>query len=1208
MKRIVQAIRDHIPRRRRRFWRYVSPRRRGLGVIVLALLVTLVYGYWYLTNNERVRHQAESYLRRVTGVHVTVHDAKFRLFGGIVLKGVRLYVPGDSPDQPFLVAPRIVLRHNPAALLGGQLRPTDILFIGPQVTLEHDTASGVTNAQRLLDLIRRQQASSSQQAVPAHLPSIRVRNGRLRIIRRDGQLRHFVREAPLNLSARLEERNVYTMTFESSLSGKGGIEQGRLRMNLATGDVTGMGTVPDVSGLRGVLPDEYRKWLDRYQLSGGAQVIVRSGSSSDQKYFFVELRDFSMRLPDSEGGLKLSNVNGLLRFDRSGATLVRRRVKRKGRIIMEGVTGRIPQARGAKIEMWGSYDGYESHSPFEVHVRIKDMEFPSPGAATGELAEALKNFRRLYQPTGPMDLEVDFQRNAEGVLSYEGLAQAKGMSVYPKEFPYRFGNVRGKIRFSKGSVETDGLEASRGKARFVLKGRLPYYLTSAYDVTIVSRDALLDAELRNALPDNFQMIWDKLSLRGSTGATVRLFRLKDDGKEDAEVTIEADGKASMSYEVFPYRINNLFGEVRIVGNEVRIDSMHGRRGKMTCRIEGTLRDVDKPNASVDLDIRAKNFALDKYLTSALPRATRAAVESLHPSGLASEVRVKVTQKPGGKVTHRIDATLKSGRFRFESFPYEVTDLSGELTILPQRVIIKDLRGVHRKTPVLINGSVYLRDDLLGVDLSVLAKNVLLDRELFDALPRDVRSVWRTFSPSGLADVDLAIRHDAGQAGGKFDYGLTIDARGVDVTYREFPYTFRSLTGRVIVKPGKIVLENLLAKQGRMSTAISGEVTLGEFRDEARLSIRASNIPIDKELLGALPPTLGPLTKRLRPGGECDINFRDLRVVHTRAAATSRPATTGPVTAVTWSVRASGKQGDAGEAKPGQKQKPPGLIVLRDAVVDFGFGPRRVSGKLYGVASGIDGAVQLDAALSLEEVFVGDRRLSDITCKVVKGPRSNVVQVKDLVGKVHGGKFAGYAQVDLSDPLRYGLRLSVANISLYELFNAGITDPGKKLKVQGFLDGNIQLLASVGDKPTRQASGVLRITKAKLYKMPVLLGLIQVIYLALPGDSAFTDGLMTYRLREGKLIFDEIYLVGPGMSVVGSGTMDTATEKLKVSFLSGPPGKLPRIASIEELLGGILREIVEIQVTGTLSKPRMRAVPLRTLEDAVRRLLNPSRDD
>jgi type II secretory pathway component PulM len=54
-------------RRRRRLWRFVSPRRHRVALGLLVFLLAAVYVYWHFTNDQRVRQQAEKYLEEATG-------------------------------------------------------------------------------------------------------------------------------------------------------------------------------------------------------------------------------------------------------------------------------------------------------------------------------------------------------------------------------------------------------------------------------------------------------------------------------------------------------------------------------------------------------------------------------------------------------------------------------------------------------------------------------------------------------------------------------------------------------------------------------------------------------------------------------------------------------------------------------------------------------------------------------------------------------------------------------------------------------------------------------------------------------------------------------------------------------------------------------------------------------------------------------------
>jgi hypothetical protein len=101
--------------------------------------------------------------------------------------------------------------------------------------------------------------------------------------------------------------------------------------------------------------------------------------------------------------------------------------------------------------------------------------------------------------------------------------------------------------------------------------------------------------------------------------------------------------------------------------------------------------------------------------------------------------------------------------------------------------------------------------------------------------------------------------------------------------------------------------------------------------------------------------------------------------------------------------------------------------------------------------------------------------------------------------------------------------------------------------------------------------------------------------------------MRYELKGDKLTFSEIYLTGANTSIVGSGSVNISTQALRITFLAKPGGKLPRIDSLSELLDSLAREINEVHLDGTISKPVFRNVPLGSIDDAVRRLTNPSKE-
>src|SRR5689334_17471216 len=78
----------------------VSGARRWAMSVVFVTLITVIGGYLYLTDANRVRGMAERYLSELLGGPVKVGDATLSIFEGLRLDNVRLYVDDrNSPDS-----------------------------------------------------------------------------------------------------------------------------------------------------------------------------------------------------------------------------------------------------------------------------------------------------------------------------------------------------------------------------------------------------------------------------------------------------------------------------------------------------------------------------------------------------------------------------------------------------------------------------------------------------------------------------------------------------------------------------------------------------------------------------------------------------------------------------------------------------------------------------------------------------------------------------------------------------------------------------------------------------------------------------------------------------------------------------------------------------------------------------------------------------
>jgi len=1162
-----------LPRRRPQHWRYVSPHRRSAGVVILALLTLGVLAYWLVPRmlNGWTRELAVGYLGSLTGGRTAIDEARFSLFGGIELCGVSIDVPDSPRGERFLQADTILLRHRPWSLLSkGRLEPTEIVCIAPTVTLEYDAEEGRYAAEKLIAAARRHRGAAG--TLKGRMPAISIRDVHLRLL--SGETRVNISMVPTG--------RIYRITLEERRAAGAEPLRGTWRLDLATGRVhLEESQIPKLALTDGILPERYAKWRREYDIRGKVVLKGAPATAPAKATLEADLAGVSLRLRPAEGGLQLEGVHGRLAFDDEGVSA------RK-------LTGRIPQAGDAEFRMSGRYGGYDANSPFDLHINVQGMIVPDGSGAKGWLADTLKFLTETFRPTGKLDIAADFRRLPGGRTRLTGTVRPLGMSFLYRYVPYRLDQVTGTIRFTtdpnSGQVYLTNVTGRHGPAKLDIQGEIDMWRKGYYDVDVIGTDLPLDAELHRALPENVRGIWETFRPTGSADATVHVRQTGPNEPMDTQVTVAFDGRAAAAWRGFPYRLEGLNGRVHVANREVTIDSLRARRGSMHCTIDGMLSGLGGARGRTDLTIEATNFPLDANLVGALPAGTREAAASLHATGRAERVTVRLRQSPGKAADLRVSAELRDASFCPDALPYRVDDVSGLLTIRPGRLVIEELAGRHGRSDVKVTGQLLVDGNSQGVDLRVRAAGVQFNRELLGVLPAGLKPIWRRLSPGGQADVDLSLRHNMPETQRKLDYTLVLQARGMAVRYEGFPYTLRDMVGRAVATPDGVTLTNLIASHGKARLIVDGGLSFGPAGESASLSIRGARVPIDKELLDAVPASLAPLAKRFRPGGTCDLDLKEFRISQRApaGAAAPRPASApaGPQKGRTirWSAA--------------------GSVAFQDATIDVGLGHKTLSGSLVGSAAQTGPSLSLGARIALDSVQVGRQRLTKLRGQLTKQPGSQVMRLDDLSADAHGGRVAGFAEIRLVEPLEYGVSLSVDGVQLRELFNAGVTDPRKRLKVAGLLTGNVQLTAAGGVKVRRQASGVLRISEGKLYRLPVMLGLLHVVYLSLPGDSAFTDGELTYHLRNDMLVFNEIYLRGPAMSIVGSGTMNMKTEVLDLTFLSGPPRKLPRLGSLGELLEGIAREVAEIQVSGTLQKPRMRTVPLRRFDRLLRDLLNP----
>ncbi|MCD6365809.1 MAG: hypothetical protein J7M14_08035, partial [Planctomycetes bacterium] len=422
-----------------------------------------------------------------------------------------------------------------------------------------------------------------------------------------------------------------------------------------------------------------------------------------------------------------------------------------------------------------------------------------------------------------------------------------------------------------------------------------------------------------------------------------------------------------------------------------------------------------------------------------------------------------------------------------------------------------------------------------------------------------------------------------------------------VRYAGFPYPIRVVGGRVIVTPESVTLHGISALHGEGKIRLDGHIPVGPVEREVELTIQAEGVALDSDLVGAIRKALPQIGDSLVGGAT--LGLRDLVL---RLSNVPAPATAPAGAAAT----APNRRGRTHWSAKGE-------VSFVDLETNLMGHRQMFSGRIKGQAGDQGAGLAVTGEAHLDRLEAFDKHVTNLHAMLAKHSNRSRVQVRRVQAGFYGGKILGQGDLWFEGPLRYNLSASLMGIELAKLLNG--TAAGKdKPRFKGLLTGSLQFTGQAGRSESIKGVGQFRITdavlggRARAKGFPVVRELVDVLRSLVPGQEIIDEAIVQCELQGRMIVLREVYLRGLAVSLAGSGTMDLKTKEINLTFLSGPPGILPRLrGGARELKDAIVRELFEVRVTGKASNPRIQNVPLkrvtaltRMFPSLLRRILSP----
>jgi hypothetical protein len=687
---------------------------------------------------------------------------------------------------------------------------------------------------------------------------------------------------------------------------------------------------------------------------------------------------------------------------------------------------------------------------------------------------------------------------------------------------------------------------------------------------------------------------------------------------DQHWTVNTDIKladAEGALIAFPYPMKGVHGDLKVREDHVEIINAKMKRGDAELTMNGRVDWGDPlknlrppksmggeeppPSLRPELTITAKNVPIDQDLLKAMPPGHRKWLETMGVTGtfdLDGTVTSMHRKTPGSNIDFAFDIDLHNASLLPVNGKYTATNIAGKMRLTPMRVVINNISARRGEGTINTKGEVAWPNDIPQIALTADARNITLDKPLYDLLPEAGKRGWDAVRPEGTVDAQLAYSGVAGKIAANVatttstattvattqpstqpvSMKLVIVPRTLSVTPTSVPYRLDNLQGEVTIQPDRVTFTNLHAKHGDANFNITAT---GLFGDQGKwdFQLKGDQVTVDEALRKALPDTLGSLIESSKMKGKVGFEFSKLIVTPSSTPAPKKPAT--PAT--------TNQSSDVDVDFACN-------LNVNASSLDIGVPIENVQGVIALEGSAKRGKLdRLGGHIDVPSFTLAQRPVTNFRADLMKNPGNDAMQLDNMQARIADGELAGrigWISPDVG-AARYALEMALRNADVTQL--AGETAPD----VKGQLSASVALEGNWSDPNSRRGRGDVSVTGDKMYKIPVVLGLLQITNLSLPITSPFNEANCRYSVDGQRVSFESIELRAKEMMMQGNGHLDFGTKQVKMTFVTDST-TWPKIPIVGDLLQGARHELLQIHVQGTLEEPKVSASMMNTFTTTI----------
>jgi len=855
---------------------------------------------------------------------------------------------------------------------------------------------------------------------------------------------------------------------------------------------------------------------------------------------------------------------------------------------------------------------YDQQGQFDLILSIKDMVTKELKTGTGERLKGSELFKRKvlakfqkilerYNPSGRFDfkIHVSGNRNHLSDSMVQCNIECKDVTIIDRKFPYRLEHLTGNIGVDlyKKRIEIDNLNGEHDDVVMRFNGfSQGFGENREYEFKISSENMALNKALYEALPSKYEKLWDTFSPSGQISIEYHINRGPQRGREKLLV-IKPLG-ADASYRRFPYPMRNLHGLIKFDGENATVSDLKAQYDGRQITINGLADVFGDTNSRYNFTIKAKDLPLDSTFEQSLPKPQRHFFNKFRLAGI-TDADVKVfTPGADGATKYTADVYLRNGSF---IFPYSgklgnenirrfpVSGVTAKVVFTPEMIGIERLSGSYNSSPVSLKGRIWLNNKQNSeYCLSLRAEQLGLKDKVAALLPENIKKAISKLNFKGKINVGAHLNGTGKE--GCDQTSVTVDCLKdtVEIPLKDEAqnYCLKGLTGSLKFAKNKVSFTDVTAviaeandTQEQSKIWADGALTLSKEKiTQGTFQVSGKDVRLDERLGQVLPSDMQAIYEKLSPTGYIDFKMNKFLF-----------------------------SSDIGGDKSYEFS---GTINLNGCHFQDGKNISDVNTRLRIEGKSTSGAGFTGGKVTIPSGsfrFKG-KKITNLESDIYFVSEKRNWFSRHFTGEFYGGGLTGKFMLDPcgEGSPEYKVHLGFEHADLQSFLSDVKPETEQGTHTTGRMSGWLTIKGRMGNSGEMSSeapysrTGIckIRITDMHLGKVSPLAKLLYVLKLTKPKSFAFDKMVLHSYIQGRRLYFEKFDLSGPAIAFTGKGWMDTESKEVSlVLFARGKrvvEAKPTMFQSLTESLG---TAVVRMQISGTISEPKIKAETLPVIKEA-----------